>query len=143
MAEKLLKLLTAAIAVAGLLFGIYRFLDVQSIEASKPYLTKKLEYCIEAVEVAASIANADVPSQKEIERFWQLYWGAMGLFENQIITQAMIEFGTTLKDATQTDEGSKGDGPLPSGLKGQSLKLAHECRGELATEWSPSWGKQN
>ena len=125
--ETMLKTVTALVAVCGLIFGVVKFMHILQIEASKPYLEKKLEWCEEAVEMASSIANAGNRAAAEEQRFWQLYWGVMGLVENQAVTDAMVDFGNELQ---------KG-----GNLKQKALAIAHACRNELANDWSPSWAR--
>lgn len=125
--EMIVKTVTALVAVCGLVFGIVKFIQVQQIEASKPFLEKKLEWCEEAVEMASSIANAKGDSQDQEQRFWELYWGVMGLVENQDVLKAMVEYGQALE--TRAD------------LKHKALAIAHACRSEMARDWSPSWAR--
>lgn len=126
-AEMILKATTAIVAACGLVFGIVKFIQIQEIEASKPYLEKKLEWCEEAVEMASSIANAKGGSEHEERRFWELYWGVMGLVENQEVTNAMVAFGKELQSNRD--------------LKERALALAHACRFEMAKNWSSSWAR--
>lgn len=123
----ILKATTAIVAACGLVFGIVKFIQIQEIEASKPYLEKKLEWCEEAVEMASSIANAKGGSEHEERRFWELYWGVMGLVENQEVTNAMVAFGKELQSNRD--------------LKERALALAHACRFEMAKNWSSSWAR--
>ena len=61
------------------------------------YLQAKLKWSEEAVETASLIATSDtVAPAAKMARFWQLYWGVMGLVENEQVTQAMIGFGNAL-----------------------------------------------
>ena len=120
-----LKIITAAIAVFGLIFSVIKYVQVQEIEAAKPYLEKKLAWCEEAVEIASSIANSKDPTASQEKRFWELYWGVIGMVEKQEITDAMIAFGHELE--------------LGGDLKEKSLSIAHACRTELAEDWSPQW----
>jgi len=126
-AETALKITTGIVAVGGLVFGIVKFMHIQQIEASKPYLEKKLEWCEEAVEMASSIANAKGGADTEEQRFWGLYWGVMGLVENEQVTKAMVEFGNELQSTRK--------------LKGKALAIAHACRQEMAKDWSSSWAR--
>lgn len=125
--ETTFKAITALVAVCGLIFGAVEFFQIQQIEASKPYLEKKLEWCEEAVEIASSIANAKGKSDAEEKRFWELYWGVMGLVENQAVTDAMVAFGTELQSSRN--------------LKSKALAIAHACRFEMANDWSSSWAR--
>ena len=126
--ERRVKIVTAIAAVATVVVGTAQYLRTQSIEAAKPYLQKKLDWCVEAIETTAYIATADSQSRSEKEkRFWQLYWGVMGLVENKNVTDAMIEFGNRLKGLSSND------------LTVDSLNLARACREEMANDWSSIW----
>ncbi|MEM9796820.1 MAG: hypothetical protein AAF919_10035 [Pseudomonadota bacterium] len=137
--ENAIKGLAALVGLAGFVFGVVKFLQVQAVAAETPYLERKLAWCEQAVETASRIAVAEVPAEEDITRFWQMYWGVMGLIERESITAAMVDFGDSLNKQTTeggTDKGGKAD---PTGLGGKSLALAHACRAELSAEWSPSW----
>ena len=125
MNEQRIKSIGALVAVLGLLFSLVKFVQVQEIEAARPYLEKKLSWCVEAVETAATIANSENGSVAKEKRFWELYWGVMAMVEREEITQAMIGFGNGIKTGRQ--------------LKAKSLAVAHACRQELARDWSPHW----
>ena len=125
----IIKSVGAFVAVASLLLSVYKFFDVQEsearsweIEVSKPFLEMKLKWCTEAVEVASKIANStnDVDSDKT--RFWQLYWGVMGMVEEDKVRPAMIEFGRGIK--------------ADSELKQKAISIAHACRYEMKAIWS-------
>jgi hypothetical protein len=136
--EHWLKIIGVAVTVAGLLAGTDQFTRTQAVEAARPFLEKTLRWCEEAVEVAAGIAiygrdsvlpsASPVPTVRRVDRFWSLYWGVMGMVENEQITKAMIAFGDGLNSAAAA--GSDG---------GRSLDIAHACRSEMARDWSPVW----
>jgi len=130
--EHILKSVGAVVTVGGLLLALVQFLISQSVDAQKPYLEKKLEWCEEAANTAAwiSVRDPEQVADKKL-RFWELYWGVMGLVENQEVTDAMIAFG----------RGLQGKIPPGSSLKQLSLAIAHACRQELARDWSPIWRK--
>ena len=71
-----------------------------------------------------------------------MYWGVMGMIENDSITQAMVAFGGALSAAKP--EGTSPEKPVapPMILRRLSLDLAHACRRELSVEWSPHWSRQ-
>ena len=126
-----LKVLGSAVALVGLLLTGVQFTRNQSVEAAKPFLEKKLRWCEEAVETASFIAMAEAGAKDapaKIRRFRQLYWGVMGMVENQQITDAMIAFGDKLDAKKSAGE-----------LQGGALRLAHACRQEMADSWSPIW----
>jgi hypothetical protein len=138
--ENKIKAFVAIISLAAFFFSVFQFLNIQSIEAKKPYLTKKLAWCEEAVNTSARIANASVRSDTDIARFWEMYWGVMGMIERENVTLAMVAFGDALNAGEEAGATSKIDGPI-SGLTSRSLDLAHACRKELSLEWSPSWAR--
>ncbi len=140
--EEKIKAIAAVVGLGGLIFGVVQFFQVQAIDAAKPYLEKKLAWCEEAVDTTAKIATADVPDVTDTERFWQLYWGVMGLIENRDVTQAMVDFGEALKEAEPSPDGAKNETTHLGGLTGKSLALAHACRAELSAEWSTSWTRR-
>jgi hypothetical protein len=126
-----LKIVGSVAALGGLLLAGAQFTRNQSVEAAKPYLERKLKWCEEAVETAAFIATSEVgavAAATKTRRFRQLYWGVMGMVENQQVIDAMMAFGDKL-DAKESS----------SSLQGASIRLAHACRQEMADSWSPIW----
>src|SRR5262249_55671176 len=142
--ETMLKLFGPLLAVAAFFWGIYtyrenarqqlakeetearRTADTRRIEATRPYLDKQLTLYTEATKVTVTIATSS--DNKEIEkatrRFWELYWGELGLVEHDNVEKAMVDFGRALKD-------KKGQNVLT----GLALDLARACRAELAASW--------
>jgi hypothetical protein len=140
--DEKIKAVTAVIALAGFLWGVYSFIQLRAVEAAEPYLVKKLAWCEEAVETAARIANADQAVPADIERFWQMYFGVMGLIEKEPIEDAMISFGEEIGKDQTTDAGNTKGGRVPhTSLQARSLAIAHACRHELSLEWSPTWSR--
>jgi hypothetical protein len=137
--ERWLKIIGAALTLIGILAGLYQFSRTQAINAARPFLEKKLKWCEEAVETGAGIAiygrdSALDPEgvgtvSRRVDRFWTLYWGIMGMVENQDVTDAMVKFGDGLKTSDT------------SGDKGRALTIAHACRREMAHDWSPIWAR--
>jgi hypothetical protein len=137
--ERWLKIVGATLTFVGILAGLYQFTRTQAINAARPFLEKKLQWCEEATEAAAGIAVYGRDSvtavdkigsaPRRIDRFWALYWGVMGMVENQNIKDAMVKFG----DALQTPDASN-DTHL-------AIAIAHACRAEMARDWSPIWAR--
>lgn len=124
--ETMLKAVGSVVAVATVVLGAAQFIRSQSVEAAKPYLERKLKWCEEAVETTSFIATSDpAVARSKIPRFWQMYWGVMGMVENREVTDAMIAFGRALEARDQ----------LPQ----KSLALSRACRAEMADSWSPIW----
>ena len=126
--ETLLKTIGAVVAVATVTLGAAQFIRNQSVEAAKPYLERKLKWCEEAVETTSFIATSEPAVAKtKVPRFWQMYWGVMGMVENRRVTDAMIAFGQALESRDHLPE--------------KSLALSHACRAEMAESWSPIWSR--
>lgn len=135
--EHWLKISGVALTLVGLLAGTYQFTRNQAVEAARPFLERKLRWCEEAVEVAAGIAIygrdsavpavAPAPPVRRVDRFWSLYWGVMGMVENQDVTDAMVAFGNGLQSGSAESDNRR------------SLAIAHACRSEMARDWSPVW----
>ena len=135
--EHWLKIAGVALTLAGLLAGTYQFTRNQAVEAARPFLERKLRWCEEAVEVAAGIAVygrdstapavSPSPPVRRVDRFWALYWGVMGMVESRDITDAMVAFGEGLKSGAADSD------------RVRSLDIAHACRTEMASNWSPVW----
>ena len=104
MNEQILKTLTALIAIFGLIVSFWQFLEIQKIEAARPYLEKKLVWCEEIVELTSKIATSKEIMEDDIERFWQMYWGVMGLIEKEDLLKVMIEYGKDLESRHQLKE---------------------------------------
>lgn len=137
-------------ALVSIGVGVWEYLETQSkdaektrqtqaLEAQKPYLEKKLKWCEEATETASALANNPIGKLPQSEeRFEQLYWGVMGMIEDDVVEPAMIAFRNQLRIDTLQNT------PLiyePSGtaLQDLALNIAHACRVEMAKEWSPAW----
>lgn len=135
--ERWVKIIGVALTLAGLLAGAYQFVRTQSVAAARPFFERKLKWCEEAVEIAAGIAvygrdtvlpaDGATPSTRRVDRFWALYWGAMGMVENQDITDAMVAFGNGLRSDTAASDNTR------------ALAIAHACRSEMARDWSSAW----
>lgn len=122
-----LRTVTALVAVAGVVVTAWQFVQVQKTEAAQPYLAKKLAWCEEVVEVSSFIATSPTPPEDKLHRFWQMYWGVLGLVEKKELSNAMVEFGKHLDDRDK--------------LGNLSLAIAHACRKELTSEWSAKWAR--
>jgi hypothetical protein len=128
---------------------VYKFLAIQeqnaaarTLEASKPYFEKKLKWCEEATETAAIIATSDKDSKQRKEkeqRFEELYWGVMGLVENDEVEDAMINFYSAIRGESPLGKDVcikvKGN----SDIQHLSLCIAYACRKEMSKNWSPVW----
>lgn len=134
-----IKTATAVIAAIGVLAGLYQYLQTQSINAARPHLERQLAWCEEAVEKAAAIATAETPSPTDVARFWQMYWGVMGLIEDSEIERTMEAFGSALDPEMARPEAPVAVEGDTVNLKRRALAIARACRQTLAREWSSAW----
>jgi len=121
--------LTAIGLIAGGLYTLWQYLSqyklqvqVATLSARAPFDTKRLDLCLEASADAASIASTSDPSvrQQAVEDFWRLYWGPLGIVEDQKIATAVTKFGDCFKQSCKT--------PLTSLAYG----IAQACRTEVS-----------
>lgn len=104
----------------------------QAHERQKPFVEAQMRFYIEATETVAQIPRtADIAVREAlVKRFWQLYWGALALVEDEEVARAMIAYGKQLKVSS----------PDPGTLEGLSLNVAHACRNSLQRLWVPELG---
>lgn len=100
--------------------------ETRKIEARRPFLERQLALYTEATKIAAQLATAtDVEANAAAEmRFWQLYWGELGMVEDAGVEMAMINYGACLNNPDCTE------------LKRLSLALACACRQSLSSSWN-------
>jgi hypothetical protein len=137
--ESVTKWIVIVVSLGGFVWGIATFLitnrvqaETRLLEARKPFFDYQIQLYKEAVQVTQVIATTIDPIEKEkkTKRFWELYWGELGLVENGGIEPqdggvegAMVAFGTCLNDKAC------------SNLPNCSLALAHACRNSLAASY--------
>ena len=139
--DGVVKLVTAVVAIAGFLWGIWVWRDnsektatTRRIESTQPFLTKQLALYTEATKTAAKIATSNDAREVAIatKRFWELYWGELALVENDEVEAAMVAYGRALNQAS----------PNQAALTSLSLGLANAIRRSLAQSWgTDAWEK--
>ena len=135
--ESVAKLVTAAVAVGGLVFtGVSivgtqkREAETRRLQAREPFLRRQLELYAEATRAASRIAHPSGIEKSDAEarqRFWELYWGELALVEDRQVEAAMVQMGECL---------NTGDcAPCGGSVQKCSIALAHACRASLAISW--------
>ena len=96
------------------------------------FLKKQFELYVEAVSIVSRLANSNHYENRrdDLQRFWQLYWGDLGMVEDPKVEQAMIAVGKIL---TTEDEIPLAD--KMSRLKNASLELSHCVSKSLEVSW--------
>jgi hypothetical protein len=133
--EGVAKWVTILATAGAFCWTVVSALQSHAIDARRPFLDLQLKLYQEATKTASVLATSDDTQElKAAEaRFWQLYWGELGLVENGGIKSenggvesAMVRFGGELQ------KGGKDRGLL----KNLALALAHTCRNSLAQSWN-------
>jgi hypothetical protein len=132
--ESVAKWVTILATAGGLCWSVASGLQSHAINARRPFLDLQLKLYQEATKTASILATSADPKELQAAeaRFWQLYWGELGLVENGGITSenggvegAMVRFGDEFLKRAQ-------DRSLLARL---ALDLAHTCRNSLAQSW--------
>jgi hypothetical protein len=98
----------------------------------RPFLQKQLELCFEATDAASRLALETNPTEWEKSRFtfWRLYWGILGIVEDQGVASAMVQLGQLVPQTPSNPP------QLPmSSLQRPALTLAHAARDLMRRSW--------
>jgi hypothetical protein len=117
-----------------------RRIQAEAIErdSKKVFLDKQAALYFETTALVSRIANMDAETipQKDVERFWQLYWGELSMVEDFGVEQSMVVFGRSLRAAQQ-----KGTNEVCAQKRTEiSLMLAHCIRESLGKSWDVELG---
>ncbi len=135
---QVISILSACIAVAALIFGLYQFNYQQKQEAKKPVRERQLSLVFEVSDVTATIAAlkpGDEERKKAENRFRTLYWGPIVLAEDQDLLQRMVDFANCLDEGSRAYVGCASDEEQDTRLKALSLNLAIERRKLVGEAW--------
>jgi hypothetical protein len=121
-------------------------------EYQKSFYQAQMAVYTEAVNETAALSTA-VPDSPEYlqarQKFYQLFWGRMSIFENKCVEARMVEFRKLLIKFDQKDytpiQFIDACSPFSCyydtvdqvALKKASLRLAHECRVYTINTWLP------
>lgn len=121
-----IKSVTAALAVIGIIVGLWKYFDTTEKDFRQPYWERQISLYFEATRSAATLATSDDEKKRHnaAATFWELYWGPLALVEDRAVETAMIAFGDCLKENCSR-----------SRLQQLSLNLAHICRRSIGTSW--------
>ncbi len=126
----------ATVAISAAVFLVQRHQSIQDFEreTKRPFIEQQFKLYGEAVAVASRLARAvdrgQQPPPKDIQRFWELYWGPLAMVEDFRVEAAMVVFGRSLEDHV----GSLGN-ECSKMLNQASLALAHSARQSLEKQW--------
>jgi len=131
MDEKLIAALIAFVAaVIATSTGLYWNFRNAKAARKLPFLTKQLEYCFEASELAARLAVCEVEAEWKVakSRFFELFFGPLAIVEDDDVARAMMRFGLALG-------ANEGAFPPNAKLNGPALDLSAQIRKLLLRSW--------
>jgi hypothetical protein len=122
------------LSVVTVAVGIWQYADKQAQANREPFLKKQLDLVFEASETVSKLANLTDPTEwrKAKDRFWILYWGPLGIVENQKIETCMGKAGRTIPQSSDQNTPSL---PLVS-LQATSIELSHVAREFILESWN-------
>jgi hypothetical protein len=160
-----IKFATGTAVVIGIILSILQYKENslhQRYEAArdfqKTFYQEQMTVYAEAVNATAVLSTIDpdhIEYQKAREKFYELFWGRMSMFEDKCVEARMVEFRRLLikferKDFhpdTIVDPCSPQvchiDTVTQVMLKFASLRLAHECRRYTIKTWLPANEQRN
>jgi hypothetical protein len=143
--ESLLKVLGTLVAIAGLAFGIYQYVNFGRREARLERNKQRSTLYEQATGIASRFAVSKTQQEAEdLDRqFWAMYNGNLGIVENESVKGAMQKFGGALKRWEKANA-PPSDFTLPGDFRFQessssprksfsdlSYELSQACRKEL------------
>ena len=103
-------------------------------ESKRIYLEKQAEIYFEIVPLVSKLANAEsaeLIQQGDERRFWQIFWGELGMVEDADVARAMDLFGVSLN----AFQGRIDKGQCAKMRKAISITLSHCVRKSLGDSW--------
>ncbi len=88
-------------AVAAIIAGgwaVVSYLHNKSLEYKKTFNDRQLDIILLTAQTAGELVGSDELGdwQRARARFWELYWGRLVLFEDDLVVEAMIALGVRL-----------------------------------------------
>ena len=112
----------------------YRQAKVNERESKRIYLEKQAEIYFEIVPLVSKLAiaeSAELIEKGDERRFWQIFWGELGMVEDTDVARAMDLFGVSLN----AFQGRIDNGQCAKKRKAISITLSHCVRKSLGDSW--------
>jgi hypothetical protein len=123
------------LTLATLIAGIWQYADKQAQANREPFLLKQLDLVFEASQTVSVLSNSTDSAawEKARVRFWELYWGPLGLVEDGAVERCMRQAGLIVPQP------GTNPGTLPlTKLRSVSLELSHAARDLVLESWNTS-----
>lgn len=141
-----LKIAGTLVALLGLGFGIYQYVNYERREARAELRKQRRTLYEKATNITSQFAVSETPEQAQdlARQFWSMYNGDLGIVEDESVKRAMQRFGGALKrwekanspgsDFTKPDDFIFKETPTSQREKFTDLsyQLSQACREELA-----------
>jgi hypothetical protein len=138
--DLIFKIVTAAVAIAGVVFGIYQYNQNRLQEQKK----RQYEHYVKASNIASrfAIASSKQEAEEARKQFWEVYNGELSIVEDENVKLAMMKFGGAVK-AWEKENTPTSDFSAPSifeleDASGESLtfeqlsyQLSQACKNSL------------
>src|SRR5262245_20552790 len=133
------------VAIFGAAWTLYTWDEVAVRESQKPFLEKQLQYYVEASKVAAKLtilplqsASGAAPEETwdgAKQRFWELHWGELVVFEDKDVRVAMAQFGRQVTEVEKCRTRAEECLDAQARLKWLSLELSRAIRASIQSGW--------
>ena len=133
------------VALSGAVWTLYTWDEVAVRESQKPFLEKQLQYYVEASKVAAKLTILPLESTADAapedtwdgakQRFWELHWGELVVFEDKDVRVAMAQFGRQVSEVEKCRTRAEECLDAQAKLKSLSLDLSRAIRASIQSGW--------
>jgi hypothetical protein len=111
-----------------------RGLEIAALEreSKKKFLDKQFDLYVEAVATVARLTTSPAYAErdKDLARFWQLYWGELGIVEDPEVEGAMVALGRIIPNLESQ----------PGLARSASLNLSGCVKNSIAASWGVELG---
>ncbi|MGH6916811.1 MAG: hypothetical protein ACREJ0_03810 [Geminicoccaceae bacterium] len=141
--------------VGGLLYGVWTYFDqrndqikqrgleieqrgleIEALqrESKKKFLDKQFDLYVDVVSTVSRLTTnpAYDGREQDLARFWQLYWGDLGIVEDRGVEKAMVALGQIIPDMASR----------PQLARRASLNLSHCIKNSMSESWGVELGQQ-
>lgn len=156
--DGLIKAIQALAIVVGIYLSLRQYSDNSKHEREeaardyqKAFYQAQMNVYAEVVNAASTLATTSISKDSAEykvarEKFWQLFWGRMSMFEDKCVEAKMVAFRKLLLKYEQKDYSPiqfqdpcsiacTYDTVTVATLRLASLQLAHQCRIRTITKW--------
>jgi hypothetical protein len=137
MTLELKDILGPAVALIAVGWGLLQYRATSKNEFIKPIREAQLRLYIDATSAAANLATLPKEGtewQQAYNKFHQLYYGPLTIFEDYEHSTSAKETNVTVEEAMIAFKACLDD-PSCERLKDLSLALGHTCRSSLGASW--------